>query len=193
VRLWDVRKGGSASRSYLMSFDAQQDDHMDDSQAHSSLSPQSRLSQSSSSRAIAGGRRKRNRGERDDTHADDYDDDVSRIDFTARQQVEAGYSSLSSSSFETSDGNQRAYTSSLSSLSSGTGGMGRVQKREQARAASQAVDWSREGAGCAHSGGSVTALKYTPSGTHLVSCGNDGQVIYNVCYYTPCKILSDVI
>ena len=39
------------------------------------------------------------------------------------------------------------------------------------------LDWARETAAVAHRA-EVVALKYSPSGAHLVSCGNDGQVSF---------------
>jgi hypothetical protein len=89
-------------------------------------------------------------------------EDASCIDFPSRCRAEALYSSTTEAR-----------------LPGGGGvpiGGRRVRSREQARAAGQAVDWSRASAAVAHRGAEVVALKYTPSGAHLVSCGNDGQV-----------------
>lgn len=146
VRLWDVRKGGSAGRSYLMSFDAHQDDHLtaniDQDDAQSS--------------------RKRIR----ECNAEAAND----IDFASRVRTEELYSR--------SSGQEQ----SQSGLSVPVGGVhARVRGRQQARAASQAIDWSREGAAVAHRDTEVVALKYSPSGAHLVTCGNDGQVRSTTC------------
>ena len=139
VRLWDVRKGGSAGRSYLMSFDAHQDDHL-------------HLPAHADHDAAQGSRKRGREFETEDAHG---------IDFASRLQTDTMYSS--------------GQEQSRSGIAAG-GVHARVRGRQQARAAGQAVDWSREGAAVAHRDTKVVALKYSPSGAHLVTCGNDGQV-----------------
>ena len=91
----------------------------------------------------------------------DSSEETSSIDFSARRKMDSLISTASSSAGGT------LFNSSLQA---------RVRRREHSRAANQAVDWSREGAAVAHRGTDVVALKYSPSGAHLISCGNDGQV-----------------
>jgi WD40 repeat protein len=155
VRLWDVRKGGSAQRSYLLSFDAQQEDHLGEGGGEQWAS-----SSSSRKRGRDGGAPPRSEDPAAAAAADG--EDKSCIDFTSRRRTEAMYSA--------------AAAVGVAGGRVGAGGVhARVRRREEARAAGQALDWSREGAAVAHRA-EVVALKYSPSGAHLVSCGNDGQV-----------------